>query len=594
MKHLPILFPLCFLITFCFPNTSHATLTAEYTFTIHVGAFVKAKLSDFRNIRSYGYVYAEPAENNLTRIYMGDFETETAAYQVLKEVKTHGYPEAFVTRKKLNSGTPLHLIQLGVEQVGANINWSRYNRAGALYTALIGQQIKILSGPYTDATETSEMLKTIRAAGFRDAFAKKLNSALLHPVTAFEADMELSNVALEPLATSTEVLTEKTVPKKKGGLNLMVKPKKSSTSSNQTSTPPPTDIPQSYDAVVLTEKAGSSSSGGSIQIALPDIRKNVKRNSVLELQKVLKQEKAYSGSLDGYYGKGSTNGWVKIKGNNRQLRKYQLLAQHREAINQKGTNNILQYYLDHLLKDPNRAVQGLQNSKEPIAKAYQAYHLATNGGTQSEVDALMNTAVRTHFAQNQKAKKLANFDHLAPYTYSKIEQLILHLSFLHQTTDEVAVPAWLFQKHPAATAKAFQQSDHQSYAISGVDALFQWEELKLLEVIAEDLAAENIDSKKLAAATNRRAQLLMAPQLLDTADQMYLEGWHRSIWNGLDAWGEKDPVLKNICVPLKVVYYQSQVRLEDYFMDKGFKPKAATHLALATLQTYVDPYLSKL
>jgi hypothetical protein len=41
------------------------------------------------------------------------------------------------------------------------------------------------------------------------------------------------------------------------------------------------------------------------------------------------------------------------------------------------------------------------------------------------------------------------------------------------------------------------------------------------------------------------------------------------------------------------MYFQSQVRLEDYFMDKGYKPKEAKALALAALHTLVAYHMQR-
>lgn len=604
MKHLQKLLPILFLAANFLSTPASASVDDEYTFTIHIGAFVKAKLADFKTIRPLGYLYAQSAENNLIRIYMSDFETEAAAYKVLNQVKTNGYPDAFVTRRKLSSGPDVRVIQIGMEQIGADVDWLSYNRAGKLQTIIQNQQLKILSGPYEQSTEAEAMLRAIKAAGFKDAFIKRVNLALLHPVTTFEADMELPNVELNtqeaiPQSYDQVVLTEKTVPQKKSGPDLMVKPKKKQEApvveTPVVEAPREEAIPQSYDQVVLTEKAVPVAAE-SIEIALPKIRKNVKRKSVLELQKILKKEKAYSSSLDGYYGKGTAAGWTSIKSNNQRMRKYRLLAKHQEQLTERGSEHILQHYINTLYNNPSQSIAGLENAKEAIAKAYRAYYLLVNNGNQQQIDQLMNSAIQSTFGNNKKLENKPPFDYTATYSYTNVDQLILHLSYLHGATSEVATPAWLFQKHPTAAAEAFKPHSGMrgNYQLANADDLFNWDELKLLQVIAEDLAPIQLDSKTLSAAQSTRARLLLAPKIMDTSDQIHIEGWNRSLWNGLDAWAEKDPVLKRIAVPLKVTYYQSQVRLEDYFMGKGFKPKAATHLALATLKTIVNPYLKGL
>ncbi|MEM9822187.1 MAG: hypothetical protein AAF985_13985 [Bacteroidota bacterium] len=597
MKHLQKLLPLLFLTHLFISPSTHAQTDSEYTFTIHVGAFVKAKLTDFNSIQDFGYLYAEKAENNLIRIYMGDYETEPMAYQTLKQIKESGYAGAFVTRKKLSAGSKVRMVQLGVENVGADIDWDRYQKAGKLQTLLSGRQIKILSGPYQDIDEAQAMMKSIRQAGFADAFLKTVNSVRLHPVTAFEADRTIrQGEVATPEVVEEEIIVAQSPPKKKTGPNLMVQPASKKTMEEKPMVQ--SDIPDSYDEVVMTEKSGSISVTAKAQpviVTAPDIRKNVKRGSVLELQTVLKKEKAYKSSLDGFYGKGTTNAWKDFKASNREIRKYKLLTTHRDEFQEKGTENIVQYYVDHLHSDPSRSIAGLENSKEAIAKAYLAYHLHLNNGDQQKIDDLMNTAIQSAFANNKALENKPPFDYTATYTYPDLDQLILHLRYIHGTTgNSIAVPSWLFQKHPEAAMNAFEPHGSMSgeYEMSNVDALFPWEELQVLQTMIEDMAPKMPDAQALAQAQSKRARLLMAPKILDTSEQIHLEGWDRSLWNELEKWGEKDPMLKRICVPLRAVYYQSQVRLEDYFMDKGFQPKAANHLAISTLQTMVNPYLN--
>ena len=59
------------------------TTTDDYTFTIHIGAFVKANPSDFEEIKPYGFMYAQRI-NNLLQIYMGDYPSEGQAMKVAR------------------------------------------------------------------------------------------------------------------------------------------------------------------------------------------------------------------------------------------------------------------------------------------------------------------------------------------------------------------------------------------------------------------------------------------------------------------------------------------------------------------------------
>ncbi|MCP3929691.1 MAG: hypothetical protein GY705_11390, partial [Bacteroidetes bacterium] len=43
----------------------------------------------------------------------------------------------------------------------------------------------------------------------------------------------------------------------------------------------------------------------------------------------------------------------------------------------------------------------------------------------------------------------------------------------------------------------------------------------------------------------------------------------------------------------KIAFFQSQVMLEDYFMNENFNPEEAKGLSLAVLRTYVDYHLER-
>ena len=108
-------------------SLSAQNTVTEYDYTVHIGAFFKPKINDFERIQPLGFMYAEAAEQNLTRIYLGRYPNETIAYKTLGQVKNGGYPDAFVTRKKINPNTEIYSIYLGSENLNTPINWSEYN-----------------------------------------------------------------------------------------------------------------------------------------------------------------------------------------------------------------------------------------------------------------------------------------------------------------------------------------------------------------------------------------------------------------------------------------------------------------------------------
>jgi len=126
------------------------------------------------------------------------------------------------------------------------------------------------------------------------------------------------------------------------------------------------------------------------------------------------------------------------------------------------------------------------------------------------------------------------------------------------------------------------------------DPLFDWEELNLLRQITSELCAEEPTQVELASAAAQRADLLLSPQKLTDEQRTEVLIWNQEFWDGVAEWSEKAAILKRWSLPLKASYLQSQIRLEDYFMNKGSSPQEATGQAIFVLKTMVEPYLKNL
>ena len=85
-------------------QSSKANLNSAYVYTIHVGAFDQAQLSDFDDIRSVGYVYAYQLKDNLIQVFLGGYESRKSAQPYLQQVKLNGYPDAYLMRRALDEG----------------------------------------------------------------------------------------------------------------------------------------------------------------------------------------------------------------------------------------------------------------------------------------------------------------------------------------------------------------------------------------------------------------------------------------------------------------------------------------------------------
>lgn len=540
-------------------------------FTIYIGAFVQADINDFKKLRPYGYLYAERLDNNLQRIYMGEYDNELAANKILDEVKKSGYPDSYLMKKQLKEGDELAVIQLASGSVGDDIDWKRLDRAGDLFTVIYNDKLKIVTGPFVSKDAARKQLKFLRTIGFADAFAKGVNSSRLHKAGAFET----GGVKTSTILANDEAIVEEYEDVGEPFEVVAEKPKEQEV------------IPESYSEDIAVKSVSTT-------LKVPKIRSKVKRESVKKLQQVLKGQGLYKTSVDGFYGKATTAAFQKAQQENRHYRKYKLLSQHTTEL--PKSSNALQHYINTLLDDTPSAVQGLTTSKHTMAKVYLAYASFQEKGENKETDDLMNKAIKETFV-GKKLKNKPPFDFNASYAYKDFMQLIQHLKYIQSAVkDEPAVPCWLFQRHPAETQKAFEPYSSLStddYRIQNCDRFMDWEELKLLSEMSKDLSNGDVDKKAIQLNQNKRTRLFLAIRPLDADKNKSLKKWDTDFWESFDTWANKDPLHDKMVDALKLTYFQSQILLEDYFMDKGYNADEANGLTLYTLQTIVEPYLEE-
>jgi hypothetical protein len=327
------------------------------------------------------------------------------------------------------------------------------------------------------------------------------------------------------------------------------------------------------------------------RMEMPDINSKVKRRSALELQKILKAENAYTSSLDGYYGPGTENGYKLFKQNDPTYQKYLVLSRYFDPSLKTGAEGQLQQAINNLLDDPSAPLM-IESASAPIAKAYEAYILFRTMGPGNDVNALMNQAIRASYNSQTITANRPPFDFNATYAYQDLDQLILHLHYLHAAPgNDIAAPCWLYEEHPQETAAAhasFARYSSETFKLQSCDQFLSWEEIQVLESIASDLNADAKPNENVIATyASARAQLYLAPRALDASENQFVEQWNDQLWANLNAWGSRDPLHQKLVTALKVSYFQSQVRLEDYYMNKGFNLTQAKGLALATLKTIV-------
>lgn len=583
-------------------------------YTVQVGSFVNPKLPDFAAAGSLGFVFGKARATNTTDVFVGGFTTQTEAEKVAGKLKEKGYDNAFVADLNTDGGQSVSIIQLATKKVGDKMNWENWLKAGNLYVLLNGSQVKIFTGIYPDIASAKADLTRLKELGFKDAFAKNANNALLHEIKEFELggaakkpliplnlaekQAEESKKAETPKEYAEETLladAAKTIPKSETpviGKNDLPKQESKTTPKEPVVKEKETPKPAEKEAVVLTAKEGVDLMP---QTSAPSIRATVKRTSALELQKTLKAEGAYKGSLDGFYGKGTKISYEQAVLANRQFQKYKILSKHTAKPDNIAPKGSVQFFINSLWDDPKTSLDGLEASKAPVAKAYRAYFLFVSDGAGEDVNRLMNEAIKAAF-MDKKAVNLPKFDYSATYAYFDVEQLLLHLRYIHQVSpDKPEAPCWLFRKHPGPALKAFEsKGEGNDFRLQACGGFWEWEEVQILDVIAQDICAQSdMSEAKIAESKAKLAQLYLTPNALSDEERKTLEAWNSNLWKSIEGWASRDPMLGETATALRLSYFQTQVLLEDFFMDEGFNEKEAKGLALSALKSLVGHHLDR-
>lgn len=186
-----------FILLICTAFTSFAQEDVPQ-FTVQIGNFINPKTADFAQLASTGFVYGKGRPTGNVDVFIGGYSSETEAGRVAQTLKNKGYENAFVSKLNVEGGQTVTIIQLTTKTIGDKINWEALSQAGSLYVILNGSQIKIVTGIFQDVDAAKEKLTRLKALGYKDAFVKNVNNALLHDITDFETG-GLSKKALIPL-----------------------------------------------------------------------------------------------------------------------------------------------------------------------------------------------------------------------------------------------------------------------------------------------------------------------------------------------------------------------------------------------------------
>jgi len=557
------------LLFFCLSHLSF--LAAQSFYTVQIGTFLNPKLSDFEEVRSLGFIYAQSNNDDIYQVYMSGYESRSKAREIVNALKKQNYLDAAVVERNLSLGESLPVVQLATKNMGDEVDWGRFLQFDRLFVLFEQNQLKIVTGPFRNLDDAKFQLPAIRNMGFSDAFAKTANSVRMHEITNFE--LGEAKRPLIPLELSANNRAEVDGEFARRGTNR----------------------PSAYDATGGRINTTPAPDARSAAPTLPEIRSNVKRHSALELQKVLKRLGTYSGSLDGYYGNGTMSAYEQAVKRNDEFLKYAVLARYMQESASTGADTRLQTAINELYDNPTAALNTFERSNQAVAKAYLAYWSYVTQGRSERVNNLMNAAIQQAYRGVDMRTAGLPFDPKATYAYNDLGQLILHLRYVQAAeANQPAVPCWLFERHPQEATQAFESYGNQDVRVQNCMGFDNWEIVKILKTIASDMnTRKSMNERRLADAASYRARLFLVPQPLSTEDQQVVKAWDLRLWQNLETWATRDPLHEDLVTALQLAYYQSQVLLEDHFMSEGFSENEAKGLALAVLQTLVEYHLER-
>jgi hypothetical protein len=320
------------------------------------------------------------------------------------------------------------------------------------------------------------------------------------------------------------------------------------------------------------------------------------RASVKELQQALAQEGAYRSGIDGYFNAATEQAYDFFQERNRLMTRYAAAAQVNKEETSSATSR-LNDMLNHLDKDAN-PVASLASINHPLSKAYMAYNSFTSRGSGFETNNLMNGAIREVFSSRNVSNQIS-FDSKAAYAYTDLRQFMLHLYYLHAALgEEYPLPCWLNDKHPQESAEAQGLFNASSTLPLPTQTCEEQEEAeqnssKVLQLLAEDIGVDKPAEALLKQAADHRTQLLAGKVQVSATEQTQLDAWSTELLNKLNIWAAQDPLHAELVRTFRVVFYQTQMELENHFINQGMPVPKARYMALATEHTLVSPFLQR-
>jgi len=120
-----------------------------------------------------------------------------------------------------------------------------------------------------------------------------------------------------------------------------------------------------------------------------------------------------------------------------------------------------------------------------------------------------------------------------------------------------------------------------------------WPEIRVLMTVAEDIAGGTANTDRDQQLARQRAELFNIRTSLTPAAATRARAWAATLWANLEDWATEDPMHAHIFSAFRMGYHQSQVRLEDRYMDAGMNATDARDAATAMLQNLIGGQLDR-
>jgi peptidoglycan hydrolase-like protein with peptidoglycan-binding domain len=120
-----------------------------------------------------------------------------------------------------------------------------------------------------------------------------------------------------------------------------------------------------------------------------------------------------------------------------------------------------------------------------------------------------------------------------------------------------------------------------------------WQTTYVLLAIADDMAAGTTSGARAEQMMQQRKTIFSSTTPLSPAAATRVKNWAATVWSNLDDWATEDPLHAQIFSAFRVTYHQTQIHLEDHFLNKGLNDTEARDLATAVIQNLIGAKLDR-